>query len=185
MAWNNFLCILILFILAFFKNSLQTQCEVCKKDFKSLGRHVGRCQARLLNRETSIDSIITASIDQSIVTSNNKATSVNLFNNDYDHHESEEKDHHYRRYCGREFTTLRGLNTHRRSCNILDNPNIKEILATRIDFNKNFIESIPEITTDDLPKNILKAGIKLPKSKRDWGLANENFKSLLNTDTSD
>ena len=26
---------------------------------------------------------------------------------------------------------------------------------------------------------------KLPKSKRDWGIANEHFKSLLNTDASD
>ena len=135
------------------------------KIFKSLGRHVWGCQARLLNRETSIDSIITISIGQPIVTSNNKATSVNLFNNGYDPHENEGKDHHYRYYCGREFTTLCGLNIHRRSCIILDIPNIKEILTTPIDFTENFTESIPEITTDDQPKNILKAGIKLPKSK--------------------
>ena len=94
------------------------------------------------------------------------------------------KEHHYHCYCGREFTILRGLNTHKRSCNILDIPNIKEILTTPIDFNENFAESISEITTDDLPKNILKTGIKLPKSKRDWDIANEDFKSLLNTDTS-
>ena len=68
MAWNNFLGILILFMLVFIKNSLQTQCKICKKDFKSLGPHVWRCRARLLNRETSIDSIITTSIGQSIVT---------------------------------------------------------------------------------------------------------------------
>ena len=83
---------------------------------------------------------------------------VNLFNNDYDPHESEEKDHHYHCYCGREFTTFRGLNTHRRSCNIFDIPNIKEILTTSIDFNENFIESIPEITTDDIPKIHIKGG---------------------------
>ena len=34
-------------------------------------------------------------------------------------------------------------------------------------------------------KYILKAGIKLPKSKRDWSIANEHFKSLLNMNTSD
>ena len=122
---------------------MQTQCEFCKKDFTSLARHVWRCQARLLSREISIDSIITISISQSIVTSKNKATSINLFNNDYDHHESGEKDHHYRCYCGRESTTLRGLNTHRWSCNIHDIPDIKEILTRPIDFNENFIESIP------------------------------------------
>ena len=43
-------------------NSSQTQYEFCLKDFKSLGRHVWRCQARLLNRETSIDSINTTAI---------------------------------------------------------------------------------------------------------------------------
>ena len=42
--------------------------------------------------------------------------------------------------------------------------------------------AIPEITTDDLPKNILKAGITLLKSKRDWGITNEHFKCLLNKD---
>ena len=62
-------------------------------------------------------------------------------------------------YCGREFTTVRGLNTHRRSCSILDIPNIKELLTTTVDFNENFIESIPEITTNELPESILKADI--------------------------
>ena len=98
-------------MLVFIKNNFQAQCEFGKKDFK---RHVWRCQARLLNRETSIDSIITTSVGQSIVTSNHKAMPVNLFNNEYDPHKSEETDHHYRCYCGREFTTLRGLNIHRR-----------------------------------------------------------------------
>ena len=65
---------------------------------------------------------------------------------------------------------------HRRSCNILDIPNIKEILTILIDFES--------ITTDDLPKGILETRIKLPKSKRDWGMANKQFKYLLDTDTS-
>ena len=51
-------------MLVFIKNSLQTQCKFCKKDFNY--------QARLLNRETSIDPINTTSIVQSIVTSNKK-----------------------------------------------------------------------------------------------------------------
>ena len=112
MAWNNFLCILTLFMLVFIKNSFQTQCELYKKDFKSLGRHVWRCQVRSHNRETSVDSINTTSVGQSIVTSNSKATSISLFNNDYDPYESEGKNHGYRFYCGRGFTKLRGLNTH-------------------------------------------------------------------------
>ena len=102
MTWNKFLCILVLFMLIFIKNSLQTQCEFCKKDFEFPGRHVCRCQARLLNRDTSIDSIITTLIGQSIFTSNNKATAISLFNNDYDPHESEQKYHHYHCYYGGE-----------------------------------------------------------------------------------
>ena len=70
-------------MLFFIKNSLQTQFEFCKKDFKSLGRRYSN-RDRLLNRETSIDSVNTTSIGQSIVTSNNKAMPINLFNNDYD-----------------------------------------------------------------------------------------------------
>ena len=49
-----------------------------------------------------------------------------------------------------------------------------------MDFHENFIESIPKKTTEDLSKNILKVGIKLHKTKRDWGTANEQVKSLLN-----
>ena len=49
-----------------------------------------------------------------------------------------------------------------------------------MDFHENFIESIPKKTTEDQSKNILKMGIKLPKTKRDWGTANEQVKSLLN-----
>ena len=108
-------------MLVFIKNSLQTRYEFCKKDFKSLGRRVWRCQARLLNRETSIDSIITTSISQLIVPSNNKTMSISLFNNDYDPHESGEKGHHYRCYWGIEFRILHGLNTHRRSCDSRNN----------------------------------------------------------------
>ena len=140
-------------MLVFIKNSLQTQCEFCKKNFKSLGRHVWRCQARLLNRETTIDSIIITSKGQSSVTSNNKDTSVNLFNNDYDPHESEEKDHRYRCYCGREFT---------------------------LTLMRTFIQSIPEITTDHIPKNILKAGIKLPLFNYFFAL---NYRKLEATNT--
>ena len=135
-------------------NSSQTQYEFCLKDFKSLGRHVWRCQARLLNRETSIDSINTASIGQSIFTCNYRATSINSFDNHYDSRENEEKDHNYHCYCGREFSTLRGLNTHRRSCNRVDILNIKYILTTTINFHVNLIEWIPKIKKGDLPKNI-------------------------------
>ena len=56
------------FMLVLIKNSLQTPCEFCKKDFKSLEWHVWRCLARLLNHETSINSIITTPISKSIVT---------------------------------------------------------------------------------------------------------------------
>ena len=49
-----------------------------------------------------------------------------------------------------------------------------------MDFHENFIESIPKKTTEDLSKNILKVGIKLHKTKRDWGTANGQVKSLLN-----
>ena len=55
------------------------------------------------------------------------------------------------------------------SCNMFDIPNLKETLTTPINFNENFIQLIPEITTDDLPNNILMVGIKLPKSKKRLG----------------
>ena len=82
---------------------------------------------------------------------------------------SEEKGHHCCCYCRREFTILSGINTHSRPCNILDISDIDEILTTPIDFNKNFIESVPEIKTDDLSKNI----------KVGWVLNYPNRKEVL------
>ena len=44
----------LLILSSFVKKSSQTQCEFCKKNFKSLGRHVWRCSSRItINRETS------------------------------------------------------------------------------------------------------------------------------------
>ena len=47
--------------------------------------------------------------------------------NTFDPLENENKDHKFRCYCGREFNTLRGLNTHRRSCFVGKTPVTKEL----------------------------------------------------------
>ena len=132
MAWNNFLCILILFVLASSKIVRKLNVNFVRKILNLLDDMFGGVkQDYFIVKLQSILLIQHQNVNQS----------------------------YYCCYCGREFTTVRGLNTHRRSCNILDIPNIKELLTTTVDFNENFIESIPEITTNELPESILKADI--------------------------
>ena len=63
-------------------------------------------------------------------------------NQDIDPHENKKKDHKFCCYCGQEFKSLRGLNTHRQSCFVRKTPNIAELFEYAV-------EEINDISTDD------------------------------------
>ena len=72
------------------------------------------------------------------------------------------------RLCGivDENFTLRGLNTHRRSCYVGDMPDIEDLLIgepeeSNIDYKENNLNEI-------LAKNLLKKGVQLPKCDQEW-----------------
>ena len=78
--------------------------------------------------------------------------------NTFDPLENENKDHKFRCYCGREFNTVRGLNTHRRSCFVGKTPVMKELFkdtTEEIDTTWNGDDVIIDIITD-MPKIFIK-----------------------------
>ena len=97
----------------------------------------------------------------------------------FDPHENENKDHKFRCYCGREFNTLRGLNTHRRPCFVGKTLDMKELFKDtmeEIDVTRNCDDEIIDIIRD-MPKRFIKKGVILPNNERDWESSNEFFRS--------
>lgn len=179
-------------MLTLMQKTTQTKCEFCQKDFKSLGRHKWRCQARVINRENARETSILnnnvinnlPTLETSLVNHNGENNPSQLFNNDYDPHEDDKKDRCYRCYCGRVFNSLRGFNIHRRTCNIMDIPDIKSLLTapSQNELNEPYNS---EITIEHLPKMSTKLGTKLPQNTIEWDRANDYFKNNLNRDISD
>ena len=67
-------------------------------------------------------------------------------------------------YCGREFTTVRGLNVHKRSCHIFDVSEISDLITETVEENNP--RSEVEIDIETVPKNLRKPGIKLPRNDK-------------------
>ena len=174
----------LLILSSFVKKSSQTQCEFCKKNFKSLGRHVWGCSSRItVNRETSNanNDELRKQLTQSNSIVNNTKDQVNIDtrNYDYDHHGTEKERNSFMCYCGREFHSLRGLNTHRRSCYIGDIPDIRDLLIGELEESKDYEENgLNKI----LPKKLLKKVIQLSKCNQEWERVNEVFRDTLSID---
>ena len=84
-------------------------------------------------------------------------------------------------YCGREVTSLKGLNIHRRSCFVGKTPSIAELFkdtAKEIDVWQTDVDDDENNIIDliDLPKGQIKKGVFLPNSVHDWESANEFFR---------
>ena len=101
----------------------------------------------------------------------------------YDIHESDEKKHQFQCYCGRFFNSLRGLNTHRRSCHIVNEPSINDLFIPdellEISNNDNETNNIDANDIIEVPEIKIKGGVKLPKKNQEWEDANLFFKSIL------
>ena len=83
----------------------------------------------------------------------------------------------YKCYCGRVFTTVCGLNVHKRSCHIFDVSEISDLITETVEENNP--ESEVEIDIETLPKNLFKPGIKFPKNDKEWEQANDFFRNNL------
>ena len=132
-------------------------CEFCNKDFLSLGRHTWRCKSRA----TQIDDHLRQPLSPkaTVVTQNENNGVIMQVNQDIDPHDNEKKVNKFRRYCGREFKLVRGLNTHRRSYFLGKTPSIAELFE-----DEDAVGEINDIPTDDNENN-LTGLIDIPKGE--------------------
>ena len=82
----------------------------------------------------------------------------------HDHDPNDHSCHTFQCYCGRYFNSLRGLNVHRCTYFIIEQPNLTDLFVNNGPSDEN--EVIDEPTNDNLtnlPKILLKNGVKLPK----------------------
>ena len=179
-SWNYLFGVIILGLALTMKNVSGISCEVCNKDFLSLGRHAWRCKPRITATigtiETNNQSL---SPNISLATQNNNNVLITQVKNTFDPHENENKDHKFRCYCGRKFNTYRGLNTHRRSCFFGKTRDMKKLFKDTtevIDVTRNWNDEIIDLITG-MPKRFIKKGVILPNNERDWKSANEFFRS--------
>ena len=143
-------------------------CEFCGKDFTVLGRHQWRCKARTFTTIT-IDSIPRGSDTYSTTTSphsaNNRAIENEMSSlvhlNDSDGNgetaannepmvEPEQNNHDHQCYCGKSFKTFRGLNSHKRSCHVLDIPDLKSLYEVSLQGTSDDTEESNEEDEDKL-----------------------------------
>ena len=182
-SWSYLLGVIIFVLVSTMKNVSGISYEFCIKDFISLGRHTWRCKSRITTTTATIETNNQSlSPNTSLATQNNNNDLITQVENTFDPHGNEDKEHKFRCYCGREFNTLRGLNTHRRSCFVGKTPDMKELFkgTTKkvMDVTGNGDDEITDIITD-LPKRFIKKGVILPNSERDWESTNEFFRSNL------
>ena len=83
-----------------------------------------------------------------VVTQNDNNGVITQVNKDIDPHVNKKKDNKFRCYCGREFKSLRGLNTHWRTCFVGKTPSIAELL-------EDAVEEINDKQTDDNKHNLI------------------------------
>ena len=101
---------------------------------------------------------------------------------DIDPHENEKKDHKFCCYCGREFKSFRGLNTHKRSCFVEKTPNIAKLFEDVVEEINNIPRDDNEnnlIDLIDLAKGKIKKGVFVLNSVQDWESANEFFRMSI------
>ena len=98
--------------------------------------------------------------------------------------EPEQNSHNHQCYCGKSFKTFRGLNLNKRSCPVLDIPDLKSLYKVPLQGTADDIEESNEEDEEiDLDKLSLLTGIKVPKRDSYWQIANDYFKIMVDPET--
>ena len=149
--------VLIILLALLTKSVAGVICEFCNKDFLSLGRHTWRCKSRA----TQIDDHLRQPLSPkaTVVTQNENNGVIMQVNQDIDPYDNEKKVNKFRHYCGREFKSVRGLNTHRRSYFLGKTSSIAELFE-----DEDAVGEINDIPTDDNENN-LTGLIDIPKGE--------------------
>ena len=168
------------------------ECEFCKKEFTLLGRHRWRCKARVNTDSIDLDErqVINSyhatrafEINHDFIGENASiANTKNVVNGEESENALQEHNdpHRFTCYCGKKCKRLRGLKTYQRSCHVVDIPNIKELFEMQDEYvsEESDEERNEEKQINHVKERVLK-GIKLPKNKDQWNVANDFFKVAL------
>ena len=168
------------------------ECEFCKKEFTSLGRHRWRCKARVNTNSIDLDQRqVINSYHATRPFENNQdfigenaliANTNNMVNNEESENTLQEHNdpHRFTCYCGKKCKGLRGLKAHQRSCHVVDIPNIKVLFEMQDEYvsEESDEEWNEEEQINSVKERVLK-GIRLPKNKDQWNIANDFFKVAL------
>ena len=179
-------------------NGIEEKCQYCNKNFKSLGRHVWRCTAKLYTQSSQITGNHGDQNNKQIQFIENSSRSLVNLNDqhslnapegtitEYDkkmQSKQNNEDGYIKFHCRKLCKGICGLRAHHRFCKINDMPELREL------FNNELVEIREDSITCDknfepndqyIPQNKLpKTGIKLPKTKSDWKQANEYFRVTL------
>ena len=162
--WRYLYITLILALVLVTKNVVGVTCEFCNKEFIHLSKQTWRCNRSLISSE-------------SLVTVNDNNETITCVDQDLDP-ENEKSDHEFRCYCGRSFNSLRGLNTHRRTCFVGESPDVKNLFKDAVEeiVNDATNENDEIIDYEDLPKELIKRGVILLNTVQEWENANEYFR---------
>ena len=185
-------CIVFVLVLFLFQNvkGIEEKCQYCEKTFKTLSKHIWRCSKKVTQpSHTTVGNHRNGNIEpinQSIANINNNENIVAPEGTltEYDERMQRRKESNYIKcHCGKLCNGNRGLRAHQRFCHVNDVPELRDLFLNEINQlnNDNTNENPEEEITIDFIKRLPKKGIKLPKSKADWNIANEFFKENLNS----
>ena len=158
----------------------------------SVGRHIWRCKARLFVQSAIITNSIHGNDNSAHISVQDiSSTIANMNNNippennegmltEYDLEQQRDVNNRainfFTCYCGKTCNGLRGLRPHQTSCHISNVDELKDLFTPENNFTQYDENSTAEenevIQTE---KVTIKEGIKLPKTDRDWNLANDYF----------
>ena len=193
------LCLNLLIFASLIGKSQDTIFGFCGKDFVVLGRHSWRCKDRLIINSVTVDNPITAdsgpsthhlqtserteTISHSLANTNNVIPPTNDPPEVRGEQSCDHDNDSYICFGGRKCAGLRGFQAHKRSCRVLDVPDLR--LMFELGPNPEPDPDDTEETNTDLCsyfeyERVSKLpGIKLPKSESQWKEANEHFKTVL------
>ena len=167
-----------------------------------MNRHLWRCKARqqipAVNsvienqsmertqiRNSIHDDIIANTPEHSIANNGFSISTTNdppVNTDDESWNSHEERSDYVSCYCGKKCKGIRGLQAHKRSCKVIDIPDIKALLTDPVDCDlDNEDLSSNESVLDDYcyDKMCLQPGIKLPRNEQEWSNANDYFKNNM------
>lgn len=146
-----FWLIIVILISVLIKICYRVTREFCFKEFKKLESHTWRCQERVTETSSVWNNLSKDNLRNSLVSLNTTNCNVDKRNNNFDPQEMKGKivRQIVRCYCGRELTTLRGLNVHKRSCHVFNVSEMSDLITETVE--ENNYESDVETDIEALP----------------------------------